>query len=101
MFLLRHRFNPSKSSLHQLLIKPLPYCHLQIRLKTTKHIYKGSQPRRHKNKSRFNNVPSKPALKAPIRTKTPKDPLQGMREANEKDKLRKSAFTAAAAVDVG
>jgi hypothetical protein len=90
MFRPRHRLSPSNSSLH-LFIKPSH--RTQLRYKTTKHVYKGEQPRRPK-KPTPGSAPehrlSKPEVK-PIPTKKPKDPLQGMREANERERLKKLA----------
>src|SRR5947207_14827395 len=90
MFRPRHPLNPCNSYLH-LLIKPSR--HAQLRYKTIKHVYKGEPPRRPKKPTPTSTPalkPSKPEAK-PIPAKKPKDPLQGMREANEREKLRKLA----------
>lgn len=89
----RHPLNPSNSHLH-LLIKST--YQTQLRHKTIKHVYKGEQPRQPKKPtppSAAVQKPSKPEVK-PIPVKKPKDPLQGMREANERERLRNLAVKA-------
>lgn len=90
MFRPRHPLN-RHPSLVQFLIKSHLQC--QLRFKSAKKVYKGEPPRKNKtvvkpSPATGQKPPSRPESKT-IHRKKGRDPLQGMREANEREKLAK------------
>jgi hypothetical protein len=87
--MLRPRLHPLRSS--QFLVSTSLNAH-QLRYKTTKRLYKGSIPRKPKPPPKLSVGPPKNEIKEEKSTppkKQPRDPLQGMREANEEAKIIK------------